>query len=155
MKNTTRSRKALLLVLPAVLLLALVLLFPSADAAQHGHWMERFGWNAYRLSFIRGFALIPLLVGCAVYALVSMISLFGGVPSCLQNKTLNRICAVCAVLLAAAGVYWTVGFSLYLAALPPMPQNMGIYIINHRWVLWLWWAADALLLYCAHPCRDT
>ena len=61
------------------------------------------------------------------------------------GKTACRVLRVLAVVLAAALLYWSLGYTFTLGVLPPMPVRIGLWLMNNREVFDVLWCLDAVL----------
>lgn len=132
-------------------LLALYLLCPG-QTSFHSHWSNGVSWlNTMTLIFARNICFGPACWGAAVFLLL------GCGDAWLRRKGVavrvpgaaRMAAAVLACVLLATGAYWTWGFVCRLSALPPMPFELGYFIMNHPMVMGVWWCVCALALHVA------
>ena len=132
-------------------LLALYLLCPDKNSF-HSHWSNNVSWlNTLTLFSARQMCFGPACWGAAVFLLL------GCGDAWLRQRgvtvrvpgTARVAAAVLACVLLAAGAYWTWGFVCCVSVLPPMPFELGYFIMNHPVVLGVWWCACALALHVA------
>lgn len=104
-------------------------------------------WGSYiLLNRLREFVLIPLSFGTAVCLVGALCSSLrkGALPAKLR-KVLLVVCA----LMAALGIYCTVG-AVFMAQLPPVPNRVWAYLLKRSSAFSLWWTAAAVLYLCVY-----
>jgi len=136
------------IVIFAVIVLA-YLLFPNRDDfVDSSYWMIKvFGHTPFMLLSIRLFLLGPLFWGMLVFVLTGCLDkwLIKHGLIVQWSKKRCRILLVIAAVLILPLAYWTYGF-MYMAVLPPMPFEIGYYVMNHRSILSVCWVTVAILL---------
>lgn len=143
-----RSSVVWRIVVFAVIVLA-YLLFPNGNNYAHpSFWMNRILGNTPIIFVsIRLFVLAPLSWCTLVFALTGCLDrwLIKHGLTVQWSEKRCRILFVIAVVLVLPLAYWTYGFVHY-AVLRPLPFEIGYYVMNHRSILSLCWAAVAILL---------
>lgn len=136
------------IVIFAVIALA-CLLFPTPENYMSSYWMNRFFERPPVVIFvsIRRFVLEPLFWGMFVFVLTGCLDKWlikHGLIVQWSKKRCRILLVIVAVLILPLA-YWTYGF-MYMAVLPPMPFEIGYYVMNHRSILSVCWVVVAILL---------
>ena len=148
----SRKSRIWIRALALVLVVAAYMLCPDP---QHpfgeGHWNSSISWiNPAFLGSLRLMLLGPLIWGLSLLLLLACIQLLmeqKGMYIHLHPRMKVTAGIITGVMLVL-GLYWTWGFMAF-SVYPPMPFQMGYYIMNHRFILNLWWMLCALLLHVA------
>ena len=145
MKKKKISPELIILIIVSILCLFL----PSdTDSALDGTWLTKItGTNHMKMIFVRLYFAVPFWWGAMSFFLLrSGIIKLDFLTRLLTRKKCIAIRVITVVLLLAM-IYWTYGFTYHLAAIPPMPWWVGIYIMTHRYILGIGWCIAAVLGY--------
>ena len=118
-----------------VLSLAFVILAPTPDAPSKRvdlipNWVV--------LSQIRLYFAIPLCFFCGVGLLIRLLD--------LRLPARQRwLCPAVGGVMTVLGIYGSLAMTLLLT-FPPIPYNVGIFLLDNRWLLNTWWAIAGGLL---------
>lgn len=154
-KNSFFSSLFLRIVLFVIAML-LYLLCPS-EPVFSSHWSDNVPClNRFALFSLRQMCIGPVCWGAALFLVLGCGNVWlkrRGVFTCI-SRTMRVTFAVLSCLILLAGTYWTWGFIGY-SILPPMPFNIGWYIMEHRVVLGIWWSIFAFSLHLSSLCVGT
>ena len=124
-----------------IITVILITIFPSAE---HLNQTGQLTGGKIFLSQIRGFFLIPFCYASAIGCLVTTtcVKKIRFIP---QRRSWGFVCFFCMIIGAILGIYFGVGFVGFHVN-PPMSFDVGIYIMNNRWIISVWWIVNAILL---------
>ncbi len=124
-----------------VITLLYIVLIPSPEQLDQSGNISAFN---ILLSQIHRFLAAPLCVSSAVgWLVVTFLAALIREP--MQKQSLPRSFLIAALFLVIAGIYFCIGFTCF-QMYPPLTFESGLYIINHHWLVSVWWCAAAILL---------
>lgn len=145
-KKVWVSPELIILIIVSILCLFL----PSdTDSGIDGTWLTKIMGikNPMMMLYVRLYFALPFWWGAMSFFLLRS----GIVKVDFLTRPLTRkkciVIRVITVVLLLALIYWTYGFTYHLAAIPPMPWWVGIYIMKHRYILGIGWCITAVLGY--------